>query len=98
MLSAQRAVCVVKSRPHRSQHQFVEREGGNARPPLRCVAGCSARLVMRTTIEDLGQTLRRQCGDMGDDIVDIVAVGQYGRKSRHLCAIEVIGVRAAETL
>ena len=32
------------------------------------------------------------------DIVDIVAVGQYGRKPRHLCAIEVIGVRAAVTL
>ena len=75
MLSAPRAVCVVKSRPHRSQNQVAERVGGNARPPRRCVAGCSVRLVMRTTIEDLGQTLRWECGDMGDDIVDIVAGG-----------------------
>ena len=66
----------------------------------RCIAASrsfmSVRIIMRATIKNLGRSAGWQCGDKSDDIIDIVALGQRRRKPRHLRAVEIIGVCAAQ--
>ena len=54
--------------------------------------------IMRATIEKLGRSAGRQRGDKSDDIIDIVTLGQRGRKPCHLGPISVIGVGTANAL
>ena len=68
----------------------------------RCITASrsfmSVRIVMRATIENLGRSAGWQCGDKSDDIVDIVTLGQRGRKPRHLGAVEIVGVSTANII